>query len=61
MEEDNSNATSDILLRRHFLSMARIEIDVHNGMLTIKFEGEVIKFNIYDAMKYLGTYLLYMV
>lgn len=61
MEEDNSNATSDILLGRHFLNMARIEIDVHNGMLTMKFEGEVIKFNIYDAMKYLGTYLLYMV
>ena len=27
-------------------------IDVHNGSLTMKFDGEIIKFNIYDAIKY---------
>ncbi|XP_043813687.1 uncharacterized protein LOC110617833, partial [Manihot esculenta] len=52
MEEDKSNTTSDILLGRPFLSIARTKINVHDGTLTMEFEGKVIKFNIYDAMKF---------
>ncbi|XP_043810700.1 uncharacterized protein LOC122723222 [Manihot esculenta] len=51
-KEDNCNTFSDILLGRPFLSTARTKIDVHDGTLTMEFEGEVIKFNVYDAMKY---------
>ncbi|KAG8655769.1 hypothetical protein MANES_04G064966v8 [Manihot esculenta] len=51
-KEDSYNTSSDILLGRPFLSPARTKIDVHDGTLTMEFEGEVIKFNVYDAMKY---------
>ena len=51
-KENSCNTSSNILLRRPFLSTARTKIDVHDGTLTMEFEGEVIKFNVYDAMKY---------
>ncbi|XP_027155271.1 uncharacterized protein LOC113755465, partial [Coffea eugenioides] len=53
MEDDNSNS-SPILLGRPFLKTARTKIDVFTGTLTMEFDGDVIKFNIYDAMKYPG-------
>ncbi|KAJ8758653.1 hypothetical protein K2173_000374 [Erythroxylum novogranatense] len=52
MEGDKSSNSSDILLGRPFLSTARTKIDVHNGTLTMEFDGEVITFNVYDTMKY---------
>ena len=39
-----------ILLGRPFLKTSRIKIDVHGGTLTMKFNGKVIKFNIFDTM-----------
>ena len=50
MENGDQNASS--LLSRSFLKTSKAMIDVHNGSLTIKFDGEIVKFNIYDAMKY---------
>ena len=41
-----------ILLGRPFLKTARTKIDVHEGTLTMKFDGEVIKFNIFDTMRF---------
>ena len=41
-----------ILLGRPFLKIARTKIDVHKGTLTMEFDGEVIKFNIFDAMRF---------
>jgi len=35
-----------ILLGSPFLKIARIKISVHEGALTMEFDGEVIKFNI---------------
>ncbi|KAJ8764514.1 hypothetical protein K2173_006254 [Erythroxylum novogranatense] len=52
MEDDKSSNSSNILLGRPFLSTARTKIDVHDGTLTMEFDGEVITFNVYDAMKY---------
>ncbi|XP_019172808.1 PREDICTED: uncharacterized protein LOC109168223 [Ipomoea nil] len=52
MEEDNSTNSSLILLGRPFLKTSRTKIDVHDGTLTMEFDGELIKFNIYNAMKY---------
>ncbi|KAL0437778.1 UNVERIFIED_CONTAM: hypothetical protein Sradi_0485700 [Sesamum radiatum] len=40
------------LFRRPFLKTARTKIDVHNGTLTMEFDGEVIRFNIYESMRY---------
>ena len=42
-----------ILLGRPFLKIARTKIDMHKGTLTMEFDGEVIKFNIFDAMRFL--------
>ncbi|KAL0328007.1 UNVERIFIED_CONTAM: hypothetical protein Scaly_2233300 [Sesamum calycinum] len=48
MREDNSPSSTSILLGRPFLKTARTKIDVHNGTLSMEFDGEIIKFNIYD-------------
>ncbi|KAK4382232.1 Retrovirus-related Pol polyprotein from transposon.6 [Sesamum angolense] len=52
MREDNSPSSTSILLGRPFLKMARTKIDVHSGTLSMEFDGEIIKFNIYDSMRY---------
>ncbi|KAH9751080.1 hypothetical protein KPL71_014142 [Citrus sinensis] len=52
MEEDNNSNFVPILLGRPFLKTARTKMDVHKGTLTMEFDGEVIEFNMYDAMKY---------
>lgn len=52
MEEDKTNINFYISLDRSFLSMARIKIDVDDGTLTMEFDEEVIKFNVYDSIKY---------
>jgi len=41
-----------ILLGRPFLKIFRTKIDVHAGTLTMEFDGEIIKFNIFDAMRF---------
>ncbi|KAG8473435.1 hypothetical protein CXB51_035626 [Gossypium anomalum] len=50
MEDDNSTNSSDILLGRPFLSTASAKIDVRSGTLTMEFDGEIVKFNVYGAM-----------
>ena len=52
MEDDNSSNPAPILLGRPFLKTARTKIDVHDGTLTMEFDGEIIKFNIFEAMMY---------
>ena len=51
---DMGDASNDVpmLLGRPFLKIARIKIDVHAGTLTMKFDGEIIKFNIFDVMRF---------
>ena len=41
-----------ILLGRPFLKIARTKINVHDGTLTMEFNGEIICFNIFEAMRY---------
>ncbi|XP_065854963.1 uncharacterized protein [Euphorbia lathyris] len=50
--DDNTLESSEILLGRPFLTTARTKIDVHKGILTMEFDGKVVQFNVYDAMKY---------
>ncbi|KAL0388977.1 UNVERIFIED_CONTAM: hypothetical protein Scaly_0254800 [Sesamum calycinum] len=52
MREDNFPNSTSILLGRPFLKTARTKIDVHAGTLTMEFDGEIIRFNIFDSMRY---------
>ena len=52
IDMENGDQTTPILLGRPFLKTSKTKIDVHSGTLTLEFNGEIVKFNIYDAMKY---------
>nr|POE93169.1 hypothetical protein CFP56_40322 [Quercus suber] len=52
LDMENGDQTIPILLGRPFLKTSKTKIDVHSGTLTMEFDGEIVKFNIYDAMKY---------
>jgi hypothetical protein len=54
LDMENSDQTAPILLGRPFLKTSKTKVDVHSGTLTMEFDGEIVKFNIYDAMKYPG-------
>ncbi|KAM5550593.1 hypothetical protein ABKV19_027109, partial [Rosa sericea] len=51
MEEPSPNSTP-LLLGRPFMRTARTKIDVYSGTLTMEFDGEVVGFNIFEAMRY---------
>ncbi|XP_074299922.1 uncharacterized protein LOC141631104 [Silene latifolia] len=55
MDDSRDSTNVPLLLGRPFLKTSRAKIDVHNDILTLEFEGEVITFNIFDAMKYSDT------
>ncbi|KAM1999965.1 hypothetical protein ACFX16_007328 [Malus domestica] len=51
--EDSSHAPSlPILLGRPFMKTARTKIDVFMGTLTMEFDGDIIRFNLSEAIKY---------
>ncbi|XP_027171848.1 uncharacterized protein LOC113771472 [Coffea eugenioides] len=52
MGDEKTLNPSPILLGRPFLSTARTKIDVNEGTLSMEFDGEIVNFNIFDAMKY---------
>ena len=52
MEDEGSSMPTPLLLSRPFIKTARTKIDVHNGTLTMEFDGEVVRFNIFEAMRY---------
>ncbi|XP_024958968.1 uncharacterized protein LOC112499934 [Cynara cardunculus var. scolymus] len=52
MEEKNAFKAGMLLLGRPFLKTSKTKIDVHSGSLTMEFDDEMIKFNIYDVMRY---------
>ncbi|XP_012468936.1 uncharacterized protein LOC105787015 [Gossypium raimondii] len=52
MGPNDNSIDVPLLLGRPFLKTARTIIDVHKGNLTMEFDGEIIKFNIFDAMRY---------
>lgn len=55
MKEDKSFNSSDILLGGLFLDIARAKIDVHDMTLFMKYNSEIVKFNVYDPMKCLDN------
>ncbi|XVF38994.1 hypothetical protein PTKIN_Ptkin01aG0000100 [Pterospermum kingtungense] len=48
----NNDKNAFILLGKPILKTSKTKIYVHNGTLTMEFDGRTIKFNIYDDMKY---------
>ncbi|KAJ9145783.1 hypothetical protein P3X46_028123 [Hevea brasiliensis] len=55
LDMDDSALSSNsalILFGRPFLKTAKTKIDVDEGTLTMEFDGETVKFNIFDAIKY---------
>ncbi|KMS96889.1 hypothetical protein BVRB_7g180720 [Beta vulgaris subsp. vulgaris] len=52
LDMGNNSDSTPLLLGRPFLKTARTKIDVFEGTLTMEFDGEILKFNIFDAMKY---------
>ena len=52
MEDDSPRNAVPIILGRPFLKTARTKIDVHSGSLSMEFDGSVIRFDIFHAMKH---------
>ncbi|XP_039020002.1 uncharacterized protein LOC120151689 [Hibiscus syriacus] len=46
MENDRTSTSFDILLGHPFLSTAHTNIDVISGILTIEFDGDIVKFDV---------------
>ena len=57
---DGNSSDVPLLLGRPFLKTVRTKIDVHGGTLTMEFDGETIRFNIFDAMRYHLMYKMCM-
>lgn len=51
MEDDTSLNPTLILLERLFLKTTRIKIDVHDNTFTMEFNGEIVKFNIFETIR----------
>ncbi|KAL7595224.1 hypothetical protein Lser_V15G30858 [Lactuca serriola] len=52
LDEKTPSKSSMILLGRPFMNTAHTIIDVHNGKITMEFDGETIHFKIFEAMRY---------
>ncbi|XP_026420232.1 uncharacterized protein LOC113316228 [Papaver somniferum] len=52
MRDEDSPSSTPLLLGRPFMRTARTKIDVFKGTITMKFDGEPISFNIFEAMRY---------
>ena len=52
IEDESSYNPTPVLLGQPFLKTARAMINVYNRAPTMEFDGEVIKFNLFETMKY---------
>ncbi|KAK9033725.1 hypothetical protein V6N11_049910 [Hibiscus sabdariffa] len=52
MKRDQTDNSPEILLGRPFLGTTNVKIEVRSGLLTLECNGEVVKFNVYKAMRY---------
>lgn len=51
LDMGKSDETTPILLGRPFLRTSKTKIDARSGTLTMEFDDEIAKFNIYDSIK----------
>ncbi|XP_027150246.1 uncharacterized protein LOC113750478 [Coffea eugenioides] len=52
MDDDHSPDPSPLLLGRPFFSTTQTKIDVNKGTLSMKFDGELVHFNMFDTMEH---------
>ncbi|KAK8612929.1 hypothetical protein V6N13_104254 [Hibiscus sabdariffa] len=52
MKSDRTDNSPEILLGCPFLSTTNVKIEVRSGLLTLECNGEIVKFNVYKAMRY---------
>ncbi|XP_074303206.1 uncharacterized protein LOC141637632 [Silene latifolia] len=52
IELEPEKGSTPILLARPFMKTSNTKIDVSSGCLTMEFEGQMFKHNIYEAIKY---------
>ncbi|XP_073152859.1 uncharacterized protein [Henckelia pumila] len=52
LDMKNSDLNNPILLGRPFLKTSKSVIEVNNDTLTMEFDGEIVKFNIIDTLKF---------
>ncbi|XP_027062008.1 uncharacterized protein [Coffea arabica] len=52
MNDRSAPNPSPLLLGRTFLSIAQTKIDISKGTLIMKFDGEIVYFNIFDTMEH---------
>ncbi|XP_048232888.1 uncharacterized protein LOC125370638 [Ricinus communis] len=52
MDGNSSSKSASILLGRPFMKTAKTKINVNEGTLSVEFDREIVKFNIFDAIKY---------
>ena len=52
MDDEFASNSTYILLGRPFIETTKTKIDVHKGILSCEFDGEIVTFNIFYAMKY---------
>ena len=52
LDMENGDQNAPMLLGKPFLKTSKTNIDVHGGILIMEFDGEIIKFNIYDSIEY---------
>ncbi|XP_026391708.1 uncharacterized protein LOC113287241 isoform X2 [Papaver somniferum] len=52
MSDENSSSSTPLLLGKPFMRTARTKIDVFEVTLTMEFDGEVVRFNISEVMRY---------
>ncbi|XP_057802812.1 uncharacterized protein LOC131018106 [Salvia miltiorrhiza] len=52
VDMDDPAKQSLILLGRPFMKTAKAKIDVDSGMLSLEFDGDIVTFNIFEAMKH---------
>ncbi|XP_022873962.1 uncharacterized protein LOC111392801 [Olea europaea var. sylvestris] len=52
MQDKPISLSPPLLLGRPFMIAACTKIDVHDSTLTMEFDGEIIRFNIFEAMRY---------
>ncbi|KAL0453550.1 UNVERIFIED_CONTAM: Retrovirus-related Pol polyprotein from transposon.6 [Sesamum latifolium] len=52
MGTEGLNNSASVLLDRPFMKTAKTKIDVDEGTLSVEIGGEIVKFNIAEAMKY---------
>ena len=51
IDMNHDKNAAPMLLERPFIMTAKTKIDVSTGSLTLEFEGEIVKFNIFNCVK----------